>query len=61
MHDDVVVFGVDDAEALVGGDDLEDFPDVAEIDHAAAAVGGFADCGLSIWFFRFGGLMRGFN
>src|ERR1700761_1777903 len=39
VHDDVVVFRVDDAQTLVCGQDLEDFPDVAKIHHAGLAVG----------------------
>ena len=37
VHDDVVVLGVDDAEAALLRQHLERFPDVAEVDHAAGA------------------------
>ena len=37
VHDDVVVFGMDDAEPALLGQHLERLPDVAEIDHAAGA------------------------
>jgi hypothetical protein len=37
VHDDVVLFGVDDAEAALFRQHLEGLPDIAEIDHAAAA------------------------
>ena len=37
VHDDVVVFRVDDAEPALLRQHLERLPDVAEIDHAAAA------------------------
>jgi hypothetical protein len=37
VHDDVVVFGVDDAEPALLRQDLERFPDIAEINHAAGA------------------------
>ena len=39
VHHDVVVLGVDDAEAAVTGEHLEHLVDVAEIDHAAFARG----------------------
>jgi len=38
VHDDVVVLGVDDAEATLLGEHLEGLPDVAEVDHAAGAL-----------------------
>ena len=38
VHDDVVVLGMDDAEAALLGEDLEHLPDVAEVDHAALAL-----------------------
>src|SRR5215510_8905725 len=39
MHDDVVVFGMNDAESALLRQDLERLPDIAEVDHAAAARG----------------------
>jgi hypothetical protein len=35
VHHQVVVLGMDDAEPLMPSQDLEDLPDVAELDHAA--------------------------
>src|SRR5262249_22296700 len=39
MHDDVVVFGMNDAESALLRQDLERLPNIAEVDHAAAARG----------------------
>src|SRR3989442_14327874 len=37
VHDDVVVFRMNDAESALLRQDLERLPDIAEVDHAAAA------------------------
>src|SRR5215510_5412739 len=37
VHDDVVVFRMNDAEAALIRQHLERLPDIAEVDHAAAA------------------------
>ena len=37
VHDDVVVLGVDDAEAAMLGEHLEHLPDIAKVEHANVA------------------------
>ena len=39
VHDDVVVLGVNDAEAALAGEHLEGLPDVTEIDHPPGPAG----------------------
>src|SRR5258708_34951310 len=39
VHDDVVVFCMNDAESALLRQHLERLPDIAEVDHAAAARG----------------------